>query len=186
VGDGASVLEDIISFRAFGVEHDAMLINHAHLIYEAKEWPYQHFIAGDSHMNEMQEIANRMPEGVLRHCWNPGSGEENGFHIRWLKQDGRGWNGTTANLGTKIGIALDYLRIVLAGIPMDESGHWYDKWLKPEDKKLKPRHSDHLWFWTEVATRPVGHFIRSMSGNTKDLLGEPTYEWLTEVLNNEG
>jgi hypothetical protein len=82
-------------------------------------------------------------------------------------------------------IALDYVRIVLAGMPMDESGHWYDKNLAKEDVKRKSVHSNHLWFWTELATRPVGRFIRSMSGNTKDLFDEPTYEWLTEVISND-
>jgi len=97
-------------------------------------------------------------------------------------RNGRGgWNGTSANLALKIGIALDYTRIVLAGCPMDNSGNWYKPMLKNNDVKSNKDHRNHLWKWTEIATRPIGRFIRSMSGNTRDLFGEPTREWLCHL-----
>lgn len=173
VGDGSCVWNDIANFCDMEPPpFDTMLINHVCLAYPGE---YQHFIAGDSHMKPMQEIAHTLPKSVMKHCWNPGS---KGFDVRWIKEDGRGWSGTTAALGVKIGIALDYIKIVMAGCPMDRSGHWYDKNLKPTDTKLLNDHRHHLWYWTEMATRPIGRFIRSMSGNTADLLGRPTKEWL--------
>lgn len=184
VGDGATVIDDLKRFYELGVEHDTMLINHTVLLWRIWNRPFEHFICGDAHRELEQKIAQSLNNGCLKHCWNPGCGEEKGFDIRWLKQDHRGWSGTTGNLGVKIAITLDYVRIVLAGMPMDESGHWYDKYLAADDVKRKSVHSNHLWFWTELATRPVGRFIRSMSGYTKDLFDEPTYEWLTEVISN--
>jgi hypothetical protein len=171
-GDGACVFDDIAAFLDLDpAPFDTMLINHMPLAYPGR---YEHFVCGDSHMKPMQKIALTLPADVRKHCWNPGS---TGFDIRWVKEDGRGWNGTTAALAVKIGITLDYLRIVLAGCPMDHSGHWYDKYLNGTDKKLQNDHRHHLWYWTELATRPIGRFVRSMSGNTADLLGLPDADW---------
>jgi hypothetical protein len=174
VGDGRCVWDDLKAF--YDLEpppFDTMLINHVALAFPGK---YQHFVCGDSHMKPMQKLALDLPDTVHKHCWNPGS---KGFDIRWVKEDGRGWNGTTAALAVKIGITLDYLRIVLAGCPMDFSGHWYDKFLPSNDDKLQNDHRHHLWYWTELATRPIGQFIRSMSGNTAELLGTPNREWFS-------
>ena len=180
VGDGKCVFDDLSAFFDFGVPHDTLCLNHAARIFtELLDLPIQHFVAGDSHRAYEQEIAAMLPEGVIKHAWNPKSHH---FDVRWIKGDNRGWSGTTLNLGIKVGLTLDYLRIVLAGCPMDNSGHWYDRFLKRNDNKLRNDHRHHLWFWTEMATRPSGRFIRSMSGNTGDLFGKPTFEWLTDEM----
>ena len=173
VGDGRCAFTDINAFLDLDPPpHDVMLLNHMAMGYPGK---YQHYVCGDSHMKEMQRVAKELPADVIKHCWNPGS---KGFDVRWIKQDGRGWSGTTATLAVKVGLALDYMKIVLAGCPMDNSGHWYDTFLAKNDNKLRNDHRHHLWYWTEMATRPLGRFIRSMSGNTADLLGLPDKEWL--------
>jgi hypothetical protein len=123
----------------------------------------------------MQDVAAKLPDGVIKHAWNPGC---RGFDIRWLR-NGRGkWNGTSANLAAKIGLALDYTRIVLAGCPMDNSGNWYRPMIPENDIKARKDHRAHLWKWMEISCRPIARFMRSMSGNTLDILGEPTREWL--------
>lgn len=175
VGDSAGVWEDVAGFRALGVKHDVMLLNHAALGYPFR---YQHYVAGDSHMADMQAIAKIVPERVIKHCWNPNSF---GFDVRWLKMNRAGWSGTTANLAIKIAVILGYLKIVLAGVPMDFSGHWYDEFLPPDDRKRQSDHRHHLWKWNELACRPQARLMRSMSGNTKDNLGEPTKEWLLDI-----
>ncbi len=178
VGDGKSVFNDLGKFFDLGVPHDTLCLTHAGRLYhELLELPFEHFAAGDSHRDFEQEIAATLPKSVIKHAWNPKSLN---YDVRWVKGDNRGWSGTTLNLGIKVGLALDYLRLVLAGCPMDNSGHWYDRFLKSNDNKLLNDHRHHLWFWTEMATRPSGRFIRSMSGNTGDLFGEPTIEWLTD------
>ena len=176
VGDGWNVWDDLERFFEFGVEHDAMLINHIAMVYA---WPYQHYVAGDSHMGDMQKIARKLPKSVIKHCWNPNSKY---FDVRWIRNGRAGWSGTTANLAVKVGIMLDYLKLVLAGIPMDNKGHWYDEFLPENDRKRKSLHAAaHLWKWTELSTRPIARFIRSMSGNTADLFGKPTKEWLLDI-----
>lgn len=177
VGDATDVMSDVSRFLEICPSgFDTMCIN-----YSAKliPWEIQHFIAGDSHMEDMQRMAQQLPDGCLKHCWNP---QSIGFNIRWLRNGRTGWNGTTANLGIKIGIALGYTRIILAGIPMDNSGNWYSGVIPADDVKQGKDHRNHLWKWSEIASRPVSRLLRSMSGNTADLLGEPTTEWIEEAL----
>ena len=181
VGDSADVLTDLEKFIALcPCKFDTMCINYS---VNLVPWEIQHFIAGDSHMADMQKLAQRLPNSCLKHCWNP---QSIGFNIRWLRNGRTGWNGTTANLGIKIGIALGYTRIVLAGIPMDDSGNWYKNLIPDNDVKQGKIHTNHLWKWGEIASRPIARLMRSMSGNTANLLGEPTAEWIEEALKLTG
>ena len=178
VGDGRNVLDDLAEWYRIAegiVEYDTMAINYSAMIIPHQ---IQHFAAGDAHMPDMQRVARSLPETVVKHAWNPGSV---GFDIRWVRNGRGGWNGTSANLALKIGLALDYTRMVLAGCPMDKSGNWYSDIVKKEDVKAAKDHRHHLWKWTEMSTRPIGRFVRSMSGNTADLFGKPTREWLDHI-----
>ena len=175
LGDGANVLEDIGLWYEIAegiVEYDTMAVNYSALIAPHE---IQHYCAGDAHMKDMQNIAHQLPSNVVRHAWNAGCP---GFDVRWARNGRGGWNGTSTNLAIKVGLAMDYTRIVLAGCPMDNSGNWYKTIIKENDIKRNKDHRHHLWKWCEIALRPIGRFIRSMSGNTADLFGEPTREWL--------
>lgn len=175
MGDGATVLDDIDEWYKLAegiVPYDTFCVNYSALICPHK---IQHFGAGDAHMPDMQRVAQQVPKDVIKHAWNPGSV---GFDVRWVRNGRGGWNGTSANLALKIALALDYTRIILAGCPMDNSGNWYRPLIKQNDIKYNKDHRHHLWKWCEIAVRPIGRFIRSMSGNTKDLFGQPTREWL--------
>lgn len=178
LGDGMNLLADVEAWYLLAeglVEYDTMCVNYSAQICPH---PYQHYAAGDAHLPDMQAVAARVPKGVVKHAWNPGC---KGFDVRWIRNGRGGWNGTSANLAFKIGLALDYTRIVLAGCPMDNSGNWYKPMLKENDIKVHKDHRHHLWKWMEIACRPVGRFVRSMSGNTAELLGRPTREWLLHV-----
>jgi hypothetical protein len=177
VGDGRDVLKDMIDFVRFEQPFDLMCINFSPKIMP-KNLDIHHYIAGDSHTKEMQKIAESLPCNTIRHCWNRNSKH---FDVRWARNTSKSWTGTTANLGIKIGIALGYLKIVLAGCPMDESGNWYTKSLPENDVKKHKNHTAHLWKWTEIGSRPIGRFIRSMSGNTARIFGKPDAEWLQDV-----
>jgi hypothetical protein len=183
VGDGSNVLADIEAWYELAegvVPYDTMAVNYSALIIPH---PIQHFAAGDAHMKDMQAVANKLPSTVLKHAWNPGSW---GFDIRWIRNGRGGWNGTSANLAFKIGLALDYTRIVLAGCPMDNSGNWYKPLIKESDVKFDKDHRRHMWKWCEIACRPVGKFVRSLSGNTEQLFGRPSREWLLHLKEDEG
>lgn len=176
LGDGANLFDDIEDFYKIAVvPYDTMCVNYSALVCPH---PFQHFAAGDAHMPDMQAVAAKIPDDVIKHAWNPGS---KGFHVRWIRNGRGGWNGTSANLAFKIGLALDYTRIVLAGCPMDRSGNWYKPLIPSNDIKADKDHRHHLWKWQEIACRPIGRFVRSMSGNTAELLGKPSREWLLHI-----
>jgi len=182
LGDATDVLNDIGAWYDIAegiVEYDTMCVNYAAMICPH---PYEHYAAGDAHMSDMQRVAKSLPDTVTKHAWNPGC---SGFDVRWVRNGRGGWHGTSGNLAINIGLALDYTRIVLAGCPMDDSGNWYSKTVPDNDIKAHKDHRHHLWKWCEIATRPIGRFIRSMSGNTADLLGLPTREWLCHEPENE-
>uniref|UniRef100_A0A6M3ING3 Uncharacterized protein n=1 Tax=viral metagenome TaxID=1070528 RepID=A0A6M3ING3_9ZZZZ len=181
LGDGFNLLQDIEEFYKIAqgiVEYDTMCVNYSALICPH---PYQHFAAGDAHLPDMKAVAKQVPAGVLKHAWNPGCFD---FDVRWIRNGRGGWTGTSTNLAFKIGLALDYTRIILAGCPMDNSGNWYKTQMPENDIKKNKDHRHHIWKWYEIATRPVGRFLRSMSGNTADLFGRPTREWLCHIPEN--
>ena len=182
VGDSRDVLNDIGNWYDIGqgvVKYDTMCINYSALICPH---PFQHYAAGDAHMPDMQKVAMSLDDKIVKHAWNPNSA---GFDVRWIRNGRGGWEGTSGNLALKIGLALDYTRIILAGCPMDNSGNWYSPIIPEEDVKANKDHRHHLWKWMEISLRPIGCFIRSMSGNTADLLSQPTREWLLHIPENE-
>lgn len=62
-------------------------------------------------------------------------------------------------------------RVVLAGIPMTRYGGQYDT-------NVEWKEADNYWpAWEENMDWLLGS-VKSMSGRTKDVLGEPTKEWL--------
>lgn len=183
IGDGMNVMDDLAEWYKIAegnVEYDTMGLNYSPMIIPHK---IQHYAAGDAHMPDMQKVAHGLPDGITKHCWNPGC---SGYDVRWVRNGKGGWNGTTANLALKIGFALDYTRFVFAGCPMDNSGNWYKPQMQEKDIKANKDHRHHLWKWTEMATRPIGRFIRSMSGNTADLFGKPSLQWLNHEQEGEG
>lgn len=81
-----------------------------------------------------------------------------------------GWGNGSSSIGA-VRIALQmYERVILAGVPLDESGHFYDP---PND--LRQSVEDHR-VWVDTWRGAVDEFkgrVRSMSGATRELLGAP-------------
>ena len=181
VGDGRNVLDDIGKWYEVAegiIPYDTFCVNYAAMICPH---PFQHYGAGDAHHKNMQDVAKSLPDSIIKHSWNPNTP---GFHVRWVRNGRGGWHGTSGNLALMIGLALDYTRIVFAGCPMDNSGNWYTPFVPADDKKANKDHRHHLWKWMEISLRPIGRFCRSMSGNTADLFGKPTREWLLHLPEN--
>ena len=86
------------------------------------------------------------------------------------------WKGMTSSASSGIyaaKIALDdgYDRVVLAGVPMETGGNHFTR-MKPWMQR------DSFIRGFEVATPFLLGKVRSMSGHTKQVLGEPTPQWL--------
>ena len=82
------------------------------------------------------------------------------------------WHGTSSLYAVRIAIELGSAeKIILAGCPMDQSGHYYDR----EDLGLYLETYRKGWL---SAYPRIKDIVRSYSGWTRELLGEPTEEWL--------
>jgi hypothetical protein len=169
VGDGANVFDDLENFWSYETDHDTGCINNIARVFPCD---FEHFFAGDSHEGDMQQIAVSLNHtDVLTHCYNPMSEP---FAVRWFKENW-GWHGTSSMFAIYVAICLGYLRIVLAGCPMNDIGRWYEG----QDRVLYD-HALHLWRWKQFRERPWAHFVRSMSGKTSDILGVPSMSWLKQ------
>lgn len=117
--------------------------------------------------------------------WQDGRAE-NGFNtdykaVTWVNGGGRNcridakttdWGGSSGLLALKVAMEAGANKIILAGVPMTNTPHYHTP-----QKNWKyagthwPRWERHLKLFKDKA--------RSMSGRTKDVLGEPDKEWLT-------
>lgn len=169
VADGAGVFDDLERFWSFGIDHDVGCINNI-----AKVFPcsFEHFFAGDSHDGDMRTVCVNLGPDVLTHCYNPMSET---FAVRWFKEN-VGWFGTTSMFAIYVALCLGYYRIVLAGAPLDGSGRWYED----DYERGNYDHAIHIWRWKQFRWRPWAGFVRSLSGNTAKILGQPTNDWLLE------
>lgn len=81
------------------------------------------------------------------------------------------WQGSTGLLCVKMLREEGFGRIVLAGAPMSkDGGHYYDgkDWLQ---------FNHYIGGW-QKRREEIAPYVRSMSGFTRELLGEPTKEWI--------
>ncbi len=81
------------------------------------------------------------------------------------------WNGSTGLLCAKVMREEGFERIVLAGVPLSaEGGHYYDKRVWTQANRYHIGWTRHL---AEIAP-----YVRSLGGWTRELLGEPTADWI--------
>lgn len=90
----------------------------------------------------------------------------------WPQASIAGSSGLMACLG---GLMLGYAPILLCGVPMDGSGHFFDPpWVEHHDFL-----QDHMRMaWTEYRRDFFGERVKSMSGRSRDWLGGPA-DWGT-------
>lgn len=82
----------------------------------------------------------------------------------------------TGSGGLAVRVALEKLeadRVVLVGIPLTKTPHFYGG----EDWEGADSHWA-AWQREYDKNRAMRHFVRSMSGRTRDLFGQPTRGWL--------
>ncbi len=86
-----------------------------------------------------------------------------------------GFMATDSSLyAVKVLLDLGFDRVVLCGVPIDNSRKFYDK---PEDELPQWDSSNIQHAWLQESKSFNGK-VRSMSGNTRGMFGEPTKEWL--------
>lgn len=85
------------------------------------------------------------------------------------------WNlpghGTSSLGAVYVGLALGYRNVVLAGCPLDDSGHYYDpEWVDTRFTQQIPERDGGPRFWVHAAKHVFKGKVTSLSGRTRDLL----------------
>jgi len=144
-------------------DHDVMALNYAGLFLPIRvdHWvSVHHDFFGpalrmwDWHKRDIQ------PKRPQTHASEAGEGVDHVWDFR--PHDYTGY------FATKIALEIGYESIILAGVPMDGSGHFYDKL----DNGKSPYHFPMNAVWNALPKDK----IRSMSGQTKALFGYPSHE----------
>jgi hypothetical protein len=141
---------------------------------------------GETAIHWAKQIKEQSKNGLITHSL----GKIDGFDCDWdveqpdyhfediTHQKGR-IHGSSAMFATLAGVAMGYGKIVLAGCPMDQEGHWY---FEQSMETLGP-----MWVgvdfmaWLDFAEEPEAAKVRSMSGYTARILGEADRGWLREL-----
>lgn len=149
--------------------YDIMAINHAGLFLP---YPVTHWFSGYTDKLEMWRTIrkNRMvKEPLITHARRPGAD-----HLwQWYEMG----QGTSTLDGVIIGVLMGYRQVIIAGAPLDYTGHFYDPpnlkndpgWGAPSDDYYQGIIK--VWeYWKTKAG--VLDNVRSLSGNTKRILGD--------------
>lgn len=95
-----------------------------------------------------------------------------GLDYLWVIEGGRG--GSSGLFAAMIGLALGYDKIVLAGIPLDGTGHFFDPPGKVVNQFLGGNIKEE---WLNANANYFKGRVKSLSGQTKDWLGYPPDKW---------
>jgi hypothetical protein len=174
-GDGRTLIDDVGRFNAFSVPYDVYSIGRSVKFFDAIDhW-------GNVDAAESIWWAEHLPDKWRTKPQRHTLGEMRGFDFDWeIPQDDYDfkdllWHGSTALFCVYTSLAMGYERVVLAGCPLDSNGHWY---FGPEVKGPKwPAETYRAWL--DFKATPESQKVRSFSGYTRTILGEPDREWLS-------
>ena len=148
-------------------DHDVMCVNDIIMHYPG---PIEHAYSNDA--TWLKKWIDTRRQLLTRH-YGPVK------HTHSVKSGGRHtWpfpgHGTSGLNAVYIGLALGYERIWLCGLPLDDSGHYFDApWIKSNfvrevsDREHGPR------YWENAEKRIFKGKVKSFSGRTRKLLGVP-------------
>lgn len=174
-GDGKSLIENIDEFISRGINHDVLCLGRSIQAYPGKVQHYAE-VDADSCKWVIENLEKNHPEKVNGHIITHtlSDGTIPWIDIHWdlvenpWQPDEVLWHGSTALFAVLVGIEMGYEQIILAGVPMDSKGHWYFK-----DEDYGPRWTGESYqSWFEFARMDAAKKVSSMSGYTKQLLGE--------------
>jgi len=165
VGTGRSMWEDFyLSPRAatvFAVNHAALFLPRVEHAVSANGA----FIGGIA--KARLSLPRYSKDALVVHASTPAPGVTMVWDERIFPWSGEG--GTSSLLAVRIAIKLGFTQILVAGVPLDTRGHFYD----PEDYLYATDFSAALADWVTVRDENPQIEIRSWSGYTRALLGAP-------------
>lgn len=102
-------------------------------------------------------------QGIVTHSTTDGEGVS---HVWTPENAGGGCSGLFAAM---VGVWLGYERVILCGVPEDNGGHFYD----PPGSAGTYQNLGAETIWRQVDKRIFKGRVKSMSGLTRAILGEP-------------
>jgi len=174
VGGGKCVWDDYFAaMELIQAEWPIMCVND--IAYQFKVRPITHAVSVHPKLLPPVNII-RHEKSMLEHVTTHSHVHHPGVSYEWPIEN---VGGTSGLFAVKVAIVMGYTKILLCGIPMDGTGHYFD----PPDAKAN--HTDsfdgmgQLQPWHDAArSKYVQERVRSMSGRTASVLGKPTKEWV--------
>jgi hypothetical protein len=175
LGGGKCVWDDYLEAREiFGGkgEYRIMCVNDIGAQFKAE--PIQHAVS--LHRRNLPAIRlmrkeKSMLEHVITHCHKPGPEVQCVWPIANV-------GGTSGMFAVKIALAMGFEKIIICGVPVDGSGHYFDPLNVNDNDSTTFTGSAQIAEWREMASRKIaGARVRSMSGRSQAAFGKPTKEW---------
>lgn len=172
VGSAPCIFEDLTAVEGWAFDHKTA-VNHALLVLKTQADSY-------CSLHPDWNASMMMVSGLLR---GPGRGkfvlahgavDHPDVNVVWAFRTQRGTSGLFA---LRVMLAWGFDKIVLAGLPFDASGHFFDRPEDPVSPAAEYGVSEKdCRLWREAA-EVFGERVRSLSGNTAEWFGQPTKEW---------
>jgi hypothetical protein len=170
LGSGRSIWDDLSRFNHKG--YGVVAVNNMTLHYRDQ---VDHSVS--MHPDEpelwrkLRKIYNCLPCELITHSPVP-TNQKSETDYTWYFEKGQG--GTSGLFAVMLALALGYDRVVLCGMPLDDLGHFYD----PPNHRDGCFRSDFIHSeWNEVNKLYFNNRVKSLSGWTRNLLGEPDESW---------
>ena len=177
-GDAKCLASDIEAFETWGIEHDVYAVNRSILMFSR---PVRHWAAIDNEEAGWYAeywSGQTRPEQTAKHT----IGTCAGFDVYWGRdrtapvnpEEVDYWIGSSGYFAILTAIYMGYKKIVIAGMPLDRTPHFYD----PEGAEGPFWMGGTYTQWMDFKTQiPEANNVRSMSGYSAFILGQATKEW---------
>ena len=175
-GSARCLWDDITKLGPF--DGDLMAINYAGMFLHKRP---QHWVS--IHAECFQWMLPLMPDNVyspqgvmVRRIETHSHRACRGVIHVWPKIVVRPGNGSSSLAGIRVALAMGYEQAILAGIPLDGSGHFYDPpaGLQTDpDYDFRYDYASYLAPWVSAARDEFNGRVKSLSGKTRELLGAP-------------
>jgi hypothetical protein len=175
-GDAACLPKDVRGFENWDVPHDLYCVNRSLLFHQRQVDHWAAIDIEESAWFTQYLTKAQMPKKMpYRHTIADGS---LAFDIYWqFVKKPEQWHGLTLTgssgyFALLTALYMGYEKIVLAGMPLDRSPHWYDD--------VSPTWGDVTYIqWMDFKMKhPLADRVRSLSGYSSVILGTATKEWV--------
>lgn len=146
-----------------GVIVDVACINHT-----AIHWPNAFKFWISWHTELFAELKDRVSCGPIT------IGPDDTIEVAYMKTFPGFMASDSSLYAVKVLLDMDYDRIILCGVPLDNTRKFYDA----PGAELPQHASSNIQKAWKFEAKSFNDRVRSMSGNTMRLLGKPTEKWL--------